>query len=108
MLFNFIRTSQVATITIADKTKLAIVGYGSLKLQFPEWSHTLLVDVVPLVPDTYFSLISQGMLGRVGNEFKVDGGKIIMLGTDLDFKLEITTFCARVQCVSHDTRQRLV
>ena len=74
MLFNFRRSSQSTSITTADKTELDIVGYGSLKLQFPESNHVLLVNDIALVPDAGFNLISLGKLDRLGNEFKVGRG----------------------------------
>lgn len=72
-----------------------------MKPQLPESNHVLLVDDVPKVSDAYFNIISLRKLDRFGNELKEGGGKITMLVTDFDFKLDGTMHSARAQSVSH-------
>lgn len=88
MLFDFRHCSNSEKIVRADSNETPNRGFGSLTLKFSESEYVLLVADVALVPDTGYNLISLGKLDKLGNEFKVGGDRIEMLGTDLDFILE--------------------
>ena len=72
-------------VSIADKRKLAIKGYGKLSLIFYECDNILSLKKVAYVPELCYNLISMGTLDDAAKRFIVGGGKITMSNTDLLF-----------------------
>lgn len=82
-------------IIFPNKSEMTITGNSSfLNLKFSKSDQILQVNDVTLVSEAGCNHISLGKLDTLGNEFKVGGGRITVLGTDLDFKLEDITYCA--------------